>query len=163
MGKRVKAKNLPTIHCAYDKLVELSKLIPHPKNRNKHPSEQVEELAEILEYQGIRKPITVSNRSGYITAGHGRLLAFKLKGWSHAPVDFQDYDTEEQERADVTADNAIAAWAGLDLSAINTDILELGPELKIRMLGIKGFELEPADKKAKTKRACPNCGYIKEG
>lgn len=134
------------VRCALDKLVPLSELKPHPKNRNKHPEDQIKRLADILTYQGWRYPVKVSNRSGLVTSGHGRIEAARLNGWTEAPVSFQDYDSDEQEYADVQADNAIASWAELDLSGINTDIADLGPDFDIDLLGIKDFVLEPAEK-----------------
>lgn len=124
------------------KWVDVSELKQHPKNRNKHPAHQIERLAELIEYQGWRYPIKVSNRSGFITTGHGRLMAAKLKGWKKVPVSFQEYDTEEQEYADVQADNAIALWSELDLSGINKDLSDLGPDFNIDMLGIENFTLD---------------------
>jgi DNA modification methylase len=133
----------PTIHCLYDRLVPIAELKAHPKNRNKHPADQVQRLAEILKYQGFRYPIKVSNRSGFITSGHGRMEAAHLNGWREVPVNFQDYDSDEQEYADVQADNAIASWSELDLSAINADLGELGPDFNLDLLGIKNFTLDP--------------------
>lgn len=134
------------IHCTYNELTPVSSLKPSPKNRNKHSQEQIERLAKILEYQGWRYPIKVSNQSGFITSGHGRLLAAKSLGQTEVPVNFQDYESEEQEYADIQADNAIASWAELDLTGINTDLEQLGPNFDLDMLGIKDFVLEPADK-----------------
>lgn len=134
------------VHCSYDEILPLSELKAHPKNRNKHPKEQIERLVEILKYQGIRSPIKISKRSGFITAGHGRLEAFKRLKLKEAPVNYQDYETDEQEYADLQSDNAIALWADLDLSGINIDITDLGPDFDIDLLGIKDFVLEPAEK-----------------
>lgn len=133
------------IHCTHDKLVKITELKPHPKNRNKHPDDQIERLTKIIEYQGIRSPIKVSKRSGLITAGHGRLEAFKKLKIKQIPVNYQDYESDEQEYADLQSDNAIALWADLDLSSINLDVPELGPDFDIDMLGIKDFVLEPAE------------------
>lgn len=134
------------VHCPHDRLVSVRELKPHPKNRNQHPKDQIERLAKILEYQGWRYPIKVSNRSGFITAGHGRLEAARHLKLKEVPVSFQDYTDEAQEYADLQADNAIASWSELDLSAINTDIGDLGPDFDIDLLGIKDFVIEPADK-----------------
>lgn len=134
------------VRCAHDKLVSVKELKAHPKNRNQHPDDQIDRLAKILVYQGWRYPVKVSNRSGLITSGHGRLLAAKANGWDKVPVNYQDYDSDEQEYADVQADNAIASWAELDLAGINADLPDLGPDLDLEMLGIKDFVLEPADK-----------------
>jgi DNA modification methylase len=62
------------------------------------------------------------------------------------PVVYQDFDTDEAEYAFIQADNAIALWAELDLSGINSDLPELGPDFDIDMLGIKNFEIDVADK-----------------
>lgn len=133
-------------HCLYDSLVDVRELKPHPKNRNTHPYDQIERLGKILTYQGWRYPIKVSKQSGFITSGHGRLLAAKKLNWKEVPVNFQDYESDEQEYADVQADNAIASWAELDLSGINSDIGELGPDFDIDLLGLKDFTVCPTDK-----------------
>ena len=108
--------------CAYDELVDVDKLVPNPKNNNKHPKEQIERLAKIIDFQGQRKAIVVSNRSGFIVKGHGCLQALKLLGWTQAAVDYQDYESEAQEYADMTADNEIARWAELDVEQFKKDI-----------------------------------------
>lgn len=134
------------VHCPHDRLVSVRELKPHPKNRNQHPKDQIERLAKILEYQGWRYPIKVSKQSGFITSGHGRLEAARHLKLKEVPVSFQDYTDEAQEYADLQADNAIASWSELDLSAINSDIADLGPDFDIDLLGINGFVIEPADK-----------------
>lgn len=136
----------PIVRIKDVQLVSVSKLVPHPKNPNKHPADQIERLADIIDFQGWRYPIKVSTRSGFVTSGHGRIEAAKLRKWTEVPVSYQDYESEAQEYADVISDNAIAEWSDLDLSAINTDIVELGPDFDIDLLGIKDFVLEPAEK-----------------
>ncbi|MGE0525883.1 MAG: site-specific DNA-methyltransferase [Bdellovibrionales bacterium] len=133
--------DLKTIH-----MVGINELKPRPNNRNKHPKEQIERLARIIQYQGFRRPIIVSNRSGHIVCGHGRLEAAKKLKLQIVPVIYQDYDSDEQEYADHVADNSLQYWAELDLSGINQDVIELGPDFDIDLLGIKDFVLEPAEK-----------------
>lgn len=134
------------IRCEHSELVPVENLRPNPKNRNAHPADQIERLSRIIEYQGFRHPIVVSNLSGFIAAGHGRLEAAKRLGLTHVPVDYQDFPDEDAEYAFLTADNAIASWSELDLSGINTDLADLGPDFNLDMLGIKDFVLEPAEK-----------------
>ena len=134
------------VHCKYDALVPVGELKPHPKNRNNHPPEQITRLAKLLAYQGLRAPIVVSSLSGYIVKGHGTLSAIKENGWTEAPVVYQTFADETQEYAFVQSDNAIASWAELDFSGINTDIGDLGPEFDIDLLGIKDFTVDVADK-----------------
>lgn len=126
--------------------ISCDELKPHPKNPNKHSKDQIKRLAEILRYQGFRSPIQVSNRSGFIIVGHGRLEAAKEMGLTKVPVSYQDFTDDEQEYAHMVADNAIADWAELDLKSIGADIGDLSPDFNIDLLGIKDFEIEPADK-----------------
>lgn len=139
-------EEVPNVKCAYVELIDIHKLIPHPKNPNKHPDEQIERLAKIIDYQGMRSPIVVSRLSGFITKGHGRLLSLAKLGWTKVPVDYQDYENEAQEYSDIVSDNAIAEWAAQDLSQINLEMLDLGPDIDVDLLGIKDFVIEPIEK-----------------
>ncbi len=136
----------PVVHCSYHKLIPCSELKPHPKNRNQHSDEQIDRLAKLLAYQGIRAPILVSKLSGFIVKGHGTLSAIQKNGWDHVPVVYQGFDSEEQEYAFIQSDNAIASWSDLDLAGINADLGDLGPDFDLDMLGIKDFVLEPVEK-----------------
>ena len=68
------------VYCAHDKIVDTDSLVGNPRNPNKHPKEQITALAKIIKCQGWRHPIVVSNRSGFVVKGHGRLLAAKEIG-----------------------------------------------------------------------------------
>ncbi len=159
------------IHCKYDQLLNPKDLKNHPKNRNKHGQDQIERLAELYEYQGIRHPIVVSKMSGFIVAGHGRKLAAIRAGIKEMPVVYQDFESSEQEYAFIQSDNAVALWSELDLSGINADIADLGPDFNIDMLGIHNFALDISDKEFnpdddseesenKSVKTCPHCGEI---
>jgi site-specific DNA-methyltransferase (adenine-specific) len=134
------------IYCKYDELINPKKLKDHPKNRNKHGKDQIERLADLYRYHGIRHPIIISKRSGFIVAGHGRRNAAEVAGMDSFPVVYQEFDSEEAEYAFIQADNAIALWAELDLAGINTDLADLGPDFDVDWLGIKDFVLDPAEK-----------------
>lgn len=134
------------IKCLFDKLVDPKQLKDNPKNRNKHGNDQIERLAQIYKYQGIRHPIIISAETGYIVAGHGRKLAAIRAGIKEVPVVIQCFDSQEQEYAFVQSDNAIALWADLDLSGINKDMEFLGPDFDIDMLGINNFTLDMSEK-----------------
>lgn len=140
------SEKIPGIRCSYQKLVPIKELKAHPKNRNKHPATQIAQFAKILEYQKIRRPVRVSNLSGFVTSGHGLILAGKCNGYTHMPVDYQDYENEDQEYADLQADNALALQAELDLSGINLDLGDLGPDFDLDYLGLKDFKLDAFEK-----------------
>ncbi len=133
------------IKCEKDvKLVKLSDIKPllNPKNSNRHPADQIDALVEQFKYQGIRHPIIISKRSGLVAAGEGRFLAAEKLNLTEYPVDYQDFESEEQEFAFGVADNAIASRAELDLSAIHKELPNLAP-FDIDLLGIKDFQFEP--------------------
>lgn len=122
--------------------LEIDKIKPHPKNPNKHPQDQIDRLAKIIEYQGWRVPLIISKQSGFLLAGHGRLMAAKKIGSKSVPVLFQDFDDEDQEYAFMTSDNAITEWAELNLSQISDDLQHLdGSGFDIDLLGIQDFNL----------------------
>lgn len=137
---------MPVVRIQDIVMIPVSKLVAHPKNPNKHPPDQIKRLAEIIEWQGWRYPVKVDKASGFVTSGHGRIEAAKLMGWKEVPVSFQDYDNEAMAYADLVSDNAIAEWSDLNLASINNDIVDLGPDFDIDLLGIKDFVLEPAEK-----------------
>ena len=130
----MEGNNMEKINCAYDELVDVEKLIPNPKNNNVHPKKQIERLSKIIDFQGQRAPIVVSNRSGFIIKGHGRLEAIKLLGWTKCAVDYQDYESEAQEYADMIADNQIATWAEFNTNMVLDEIPKL--DIDTDMLGM---------------------------
>lgn len=127
--------------CAYTEIVDIDKLVENPKNNNFHPDKQVEMLAKIIKYQGQRSPIVVSKRSGFIVKGHGRLLALKKLGYTKVAVDYQDYENEAQEYADMIADNKIAELAEFDNNMMMAEL----PNLEIKDLQLLGMIEIPQD------------------
>ena len=163
------------IHCKHDIMMPIGALKSkfHPKNPNSHSKEQIERLAKMYSYHGVRLPVIISNRSDWIAAGHGRVLAADHVGMKSFPVTFQDFKDSDAEYAFMVADNAIGEWSELDLSAINIDIGDLdGTCFDMDMLGLKDFCVEPMDKfdpgtledqgklDEKQMTKCPNCGEI---
>jgi len=122
-------------------LVPIKDLKPHPKNRNSHSPEQIERLAKLIDSQGSRHPIIVSNLSGCIAAGHGRLMSYDLLGWKEVPVQYQDFIDAEQEYQFLINDNSIALWAELDKKMIGIDLTEMGP-FDIDLLGFPEFHMD---------------------
>lgn len=128
------------IYCEFQTLVDIENLKPHPKNPNRHPKDQIEMLAKILKERGWRHPVIISNFSGCIVAGHGRVEAAKLAGFTSVPVDYQDFENEAQEYEFLVADNATALWSVLDLDGIKVDLGEIGG-VDLDFLGIEDFKI----------------------
>ena len=113
------------VYCSHDKIIPVAELKPNPKNPNRHPGDQVELLAKVIEAQGWRQPVKVSTRSGLIVSGHGRYEAALFLGCP-VPVDFQDYPGEAEELADLLADNRIAEMAEMDNDMLKELFADLG-------------------------------------
>lgn len=140
------------VFCAYDEMVPIGDIRPNPRNPNTHPAEQIRLLARIITENGWRAPITVSTRSGYVVRGHGRLMAARHAGLSECPVDYQEYESDEQEIQDMLADNRIAELAEIDDAILERQLDELrdvGADLELAGFvddgdGIEDVEEEPA-------------------
>jgi ParB-like chromosome segregation protein Spo0J len=164
----------PAIHCAYDKLVNVGKLTPNPRNPNRHPENQIKLLAKIIQEQGWRAPIIVSRRSNMIVAGHGRYAAAKLIGLKQAPVNYQDFESEAAETAHMLADNKLAELSEMD----GTELAGLLKEMGSTAFDLTGFstkdledllkltaepqaptEFPEVDENIPTEHQCPKCSY----
>jgi len=148
----------------------LEKFRPHPMNPILHPPGQINLLANILEYQGWRNPIVVSELSGYIVAGHGRLAAAIQLGLDVAPISSQKFTDEAQEIAHMLADNRIAELAiknlnnlkdlvlHIDTGAFNMDLTGFTEEdLSTLFMPPKEPEPEPQPKEIKSEETCQQC------
>ncbi len=124
------------------KLIDISEIKENEHNRNTHPEDQIARLADIIKAEGFRVPLIVSNRSGLLVAGHGRLLAARMLGLTKLPVSFQDFDNEEQEYRVGISDNAVAEWSEIDMSQIHKDLENLQP-FDLTLLGFRDFTFEP--------------------
>ena len=178
------------IHCPYHELADPNTLKPHPANPNRHPEAQIELLAKIIREHGIRWPISVSKRSGFVVSGHGRKDAAIRLGLKQYPVVYQDFKSEAEELAVLVADNKIAELAetdGLKMADIIVELDQVDYPLELTALSpqeieeyvVGPIEPDPQDdvipeppKKAITKTGdlyilggkvkCPKCGKLNE-
>jgi len=133
-----------SVYCAHTSLQPIEGVIPNPRNPNGHPDKQIELLAKIILAQGWRNPVVVSNRSGFVIKGHGRLAAARKLGLTQVPVDFQDYINEASEWADMVADNRIAELSSMDegdLSGLFSEIHDNFPAFDMELTGFTEEEL----------------------
>ena len=125
----------PQIYCSHTDIVATDSLIENPRNPNRHPEDQIIALAKIIRHQGWRNPIVVSRRSGFVVKGHGRLLAARMLGLDSVPVDYQKYENEAAEWADMVADNKIAELSNMDEEELNAIIHELDGQIDLALTG----------------------------
>lgn len=143
--KNVKAKaiaNGTEVWCSFDELALIETLKPNPKNPNKHPEGQIELLSKNIKYLGWRHPITVSKRSGFIVAGHGRLMAAQKLGLQIVPVDYQDFNSDADEIAVLVADNRLAELSETSEEDLKKLLSELDGEIDIDLTGFSAADVE---------------------
>jgi ParB-like chromosome segregation protein Spo0J len=158
----------PTVRCEHSELVDPKTLVDHPQNANKHPKNQIKALAGNINKFGWRHPIVVSKRSGCIVAGHGRRDAALMLG-CQAPVDLQDFESEDEELAVLVSDNVIPELAEMDTQLLeqNKELLEAaGFDLEVigfEILEVPDFKPEGGENQPrldeKEKIICPNCNH----
>ena len=130
------------VFCSHDELIPIEKAIPNPKNPNQHSESQIALLANIIQANGWRAPITISKRSGFIVKGHGRRLAALHNDSGHVPVDYQDYASEAEEWADLIADNRLSELSTLDTTMLVDLIGEMDTgEVPVELTGYSEEDL----------------------
>lgn len=143
--QNVKAKALANgveVWCSFEELANVDTLKENPKNPNKHPDSQIELLAKNIKYLGWRHPITVSKRSGFIVAGHGRLMAARKLGLKIVPVDYQDFNSDADEIAVLVADNRLAELSETSEDDLKKILSELDGEIDIDLTGFSEADVE---------------------
>jgi 3'-phosphoadenosine 5'-phosphosulfate sulfotransferase (PAPS reductase)/FAD synthetase len=130
------------VYCAHSDIIDIIEVIPNPRNPNVHKDAQIDLLARIIKAQGWRNPIVISKLSGFITKGHGRLLAAQKLGAKHVPVDYQDYESPAMEWADVLADNKIAELANPDKNLVKEILDEVRGLIDMDLTGYAGVQVD---------------------
>lgn len=106
------------------KTAKVNDLIPYARNSRTHSDAQVTQIASSIKEFGFTNPI-LTDGTGGIIAGHGRLLAAKKLGMDTVPVIELDDLTEAQKRAYIIADNKLALNAGWDDEMLRVEFAEL--------------------------------------
>jgi len=135
------------IECEHSDVADPNKLKPHPGNPNKHPKNQIRMLAKSIESYGWRHPIVISKRSGNIIAGHARREAAIQLGCP-APVDYQDFESDEHEIAVLLADNVLPELSFLDNEIFDEQKeLLLAADIELESIGIEITDSDMIDGK----------------
>jgi DNA modification methylase len=139
----VQAANSIEANCAYSEMMPIADLKHHPQNPNQHSEGQLRFIQKVLAHQGWRSPLIVSNLTGFVVCGNGRLMAARAMGLNEVPVDRQDFASEADEIAHLLADNKIASLAELDNDLLKEVLLELDTgALDMDLTGFDSSELE---------------------
>lgn len=85
----------------------VKQLHEYSRNAKKHPTDQVEHIANSIREFGFRQPLVI-DKENVLVIGHGRLLAAKKLGLDTVPCVRADDLTDEQIKAFRLADNKVA-------------------------------------------------------
>lgn len=133
------------IKSKFIEMMNVEEIVPNPKNANRHSVDQIKRLEKLIQYQGFRNPLIISNRTGFLVVGHGRLEAAKNLNIQNLPVIKQDFESEAQEYAYLISDNEIARWSELDKQAVHLELESL--DIELDFLGIEDFSVSKEEKK----------------
>jgi len=127
-------------------IIDIEKIVPNPRNANDHSEKQVDIIVKLIKHQGFRNPLTISNRSGFLVCGHGRLIAALKLEMKQLPVIYQDYANEAEEFQHMISDNKVAELADHNDLKMIEGIKDLGLEkVDFELLGLVDFFL-PSEK-----------------
>lgn len=143
------------IKCLHSEVWPIERFKPNPRNPNKHPEVQIHRLAKIIVETGWRSPIVVSDRSGLVTKGHGRLTAAAYAGLKECPVEIQHYESDEAEIADMIADNRIAELSEMDEFALHGVLSDLKGAEKLELSGFSDAEFQQIEEQVMAANELP--------
>lgn len=120
----------------------LARLIPYARNARTHTPDQVKQVAASMREWGWTIPVLADEQGGII-AGHCRVQAAEMNGYTEAPVMIARGWTEAKKRAYVLADNKLALNAGWNEELLGVELLELRNEgFQLPVIGFDASELD---------------------
>jgi DNA modification methylase len=135
----------PQLGIVYRPVGELS---PYANNARTHSERQIAKIAASIRSFGFVNPI-LTDATGGVVAGHGRLEAARHLGMTSVPTIRLDHLSEAEKRAYVIADNRLAELAGWDRELLKIELgdlveIDLSGELNID-IDVIGFETAEID------------------
>ncbi len=122
--------------------VDIDLVKPSDKNPRTHTKEQVQQIADSMCKFGWVNPILV-DENYEIIAGHGRLMAGKLLGYTKVPIAKLCHLSEKEKLGLLVADNRITENAGWDDEKLQEVMQQLHDEnFDLSVLGFTNKELE---------------------
>lgn len=120
----------------------IDSLIPYERNARTHSKKQLKQIAASIKRWGFTNPVLIT-ADGRIVAGHGRVQAAKLLGWTEVPTLLLADLTEAERRAYILADNKLAENAGWDTEILAIELQAL-TDIEFD-LDVTGFSIAEID------------------
>ena len=117
-------------------------LIGYARNSRTHDERQIDVLCKSITEYGFTNPILVDGNRGVI-AGHGRIMAAEKLGLPEVPCIELRHLTNEQKRAYLIADNAIADMSTFNEALLAQELADLsGVGIEATDLGFDAAEVD---------------------
>jgi hypothetical protein len=120
----------------------LAKLIPYARNARIHTERQISQIAASMKEWGWTMPLLV-DEDDVLIAGHGRVLAAPLLGWTEAPVMVARGWSEAKKRAYRITDNRLTELSTWDEELLGLEFADLRDF--DALLDLTGFESATID------------------
>ena len=122
----------------------ISELKLNPHNPRVHADKQIRQIARCIEKFRFNVPVLVDAQDTLI-AGHGRVLACQLLGWTEVPTIQLDHLSKAQARAFMIADNRlseISQWNDELLAQQLKELSELDLDFSLEVTGFAIGEID---------------------
>ena len=106
------------------KLVQVSEIIPYPRNAREHSTSQISQIVASIREFGFTNPLLLDEQNTLI-AGHGRLAAAQQLSLPELPAIVLDGLSDAQKAALRIADNKIALNSAWDDGLLRTELMDL--------------------------------------
>lgn len=120
----------------------LASLRAAERNSRKHSDVQIQQIASSMETFGWTMPVLV-DEEGVLIAGHARIRAAELLGFTEAPCLVAKGWSEEKKTAYQIADNKLSENSSWDEDILREQITSLNEaDFSLDVLGFPAFQLE---------------------
>ncbi len=147
-GNAVKRTNVKSRDNQNDRLAivyrPIADLELNPRNPRTHTPRQIRQIARSIEAFRFNVPVLVDARNRVI-AGHGRLLACQLLGWTEVPTISLEHLSDAQIRAFMIADNRLTENSVWNDRLLAEQLCELAVADLDFSLEATGFEMGEID------------------
>ena len=130
--------------------VPIDSVCTDPENENKHDAKSIRAIAASLREYGQLKPIVVSSKTGFISAGNGTHAAAKTLGWEYIAVVATEHDSEAHAAFRIT-ENRTHDFSSFDEELLQRGLLLMKEKTPDLFLDLELAELEGKTAAAETK------------
>jgi DNA modification methylase len=130
--------------CSTVLMLAIDAIFPDPTNPRAHSKRQIAQIARSIETFGFNVPVLI-DRNQQVIAGHGRLEACRLLGWTEVPTIQLDHLSPAQAKAYMIADNRLTENSTWDDKLLAQSLKELAVLDLDFTLDVIGFDMGEID------------------